>query len=65
MIAEKDIWQAANLMIRRYGEDAAAEAERRADQLRREGELAGSLTWQRILTAIGKLQQMTPEGPVH
>ncbi len=38
MISDREIRQAANAMIKRYGEDAAGEAEFRADALLVEGD---------------------------
>ena len=31
MISDREIWQAAGAMVKRYGQDAATEAEFRAD----------------------------------
>ena len=33
MIDDRDVWQAALLMVKRYGDDAMLEAAERADQL--------------------------------
>jgi hypothetical protein len=33
MIPEIDIWHVANLMLKRYGDEAEAESARRADEL--------------------------------
>jgi len=33
MIPEIDIWRVANLMLKRYGNEAEAESARRADEL--------------------------------
>jgi hypothetical protein len=41
-------WQAALLIVKRYGDDAMLEASMRADQLLDEGDLAGAETWHRI-----------------
>ena len=48
MVDDRDVWQAAVLMVRRYKEDAMLEASERADQLLDEGDLAGAETWHRI-----------------
>ena len=45
MISDRDIWAAALLIVKRYGEDAMLEATARADQLLDEGDLAGTETW--------------------
>ncbi len=41
MISDREIWQAAGAMVKRYGDDAAREAESRADQLLVEGDAEG------------------------
>ena len=41
MISDLDIWRAANLLIRRHGEDAEIEAAKRADQMLERGDLNG------------------------
>ncbi len=52
MITDCEIWQAANAMIKRYGADAAGEAEFRADQLLVEGDADGYAIWRRISAAV-------------
>jgi len=49
MIPDADIWRAALLIVKRYGDDAMLEATQRADQLLAEGDMAGAETWHRIL----------------
>jgi hypothetical protein len=56
MISDREIWAAASVMVKRYGDDAMIEAAERADQLLEEGDMAGAETWHRILNAIGRLQ---------
>jgi hypothetical protein len=41
MIPEIDIWRVANLMLKRYGDEAETESERRADELWEVGDAAG------------------------
>jgi hypothetical protein len=41
MIPEKDIWRAATIMIRRYGDKALEERATRADQLEAKGDPEG------------------------
>jgi hypothetical protein len=60
MIDDRDVWQAALLMVKRYGDDAMLEASERADQLLEEGDMAGAETWHRILNAIERLQAKAP-----
>ncbi len=65
MITDREIWQAANAMIKRYGEDAAAEAEFRADQLLVEGDAEGYAIWRRIMAAVEGLSGSEPGGKVN
>lgn len=60
MISDRDIWAAALLMVKRYGDDAMLEEAARADELLEAGDMAGSETWHRILNAIERLQAKAP-----
>jgi hypothetical protein len=60
MIPDRDVWQAALLIVKRYGDDAMLEAAQRADQLLEEDDMAGAETWHRILNAIERLQAKAP-----
>jgi hypothetical protein len=65
VIPEIDIWRAANLMLKRYGEKALEESATRADELATDGDHDGAVTWRRITAAVGQLANTTPPGPVH
>jgi hypothetical protein len=52
VIPDRDVWAAALLMVKRYGDDAMLEAAQRADQLLDEGDMAGAETWHWILNAV-------------
>lgn len=56
MISDREVWTAANLIVKRHGADAAIEAARRADQMLDRGDRGGQLLWQRIGRAIEALQ---------
>jgi hypothetical protein len=58
VIPEIDIWRAANLMLKRYGEKALEESATRAAEL-------AEATWRRITTAVEQLANNIPPGPVH
>ena len=60
MIPDPEIWRAALLMVKRYGDDAMIEAAARADELQEDGDYTGAADWQRILDAIERLQAKTP-----
>jgi hypothetical protein len=65
VIPEIDIWRAANLMLKRYGEKALDESATRADELAADGDHGGAATWRRITSAVELLASNTPPGPPH
>jgi hypothetical protein len=65
VIPEIDIWRAATLMLKRYGEKAFEQSSARADELAADGDHDGADTWRRITDAVGQLQNNTPPGPLH
>jgi len=65
MIPEIDIWRVANLMLKRYGDQAELESARRADELWEVGDAAGVAVWRRVMGAVRQLANTTPLGPVH
>jgi hypothetical protein len=65
VIAEIDIWRAACLMLRWYGETAMEEGARRANELSEVGDNAGVAVWRRINDAIEQLANATPPGSIH
>ena len=48
LIPEIDIWRAAQLMLKRYGDKALDESVARADQLAAAGDENGAATWRLI-----------------
>lgn len=60
MIADIDIWRAANLLVERHGEDAGTIAAMRADDMLEKGDLEGETVWLRILDAIEELLRNQP-----
>ena len=65
MIPEIDIWRAANLMLKRYGDKARKESAARADELAAEDDHNGAAVWRRITDAVGQLANQTPTGLLH
>jgi hypothetical protein len=65
VIPEIDIWRAALLMLKRFGDNAPKESAARADNLETEGDRDGAATWHRITDAVEQLANTTPTGPVH
>lgn len=56
MIPDIDIWRAAALMIKHYGDTADIEAAARADEYQAKGELDGQRVWMRIAKAVDELR---------
>jgi hypothetical protein len=65
VIPEIDIWRAAQLMLKRYGDKALEESTARAEELAVAGDGNGAATWRRITNAVAQLANVTPPGPVH
>jgi hypothetical protein len=65
VIPEIDIWRAATLMLKRYGDNALEESRTRGDQLAADGDHDGADTWRRITAAVVQLANTTPPGPIH
>ena len=60
MVDDRDIWRAANLLVRRHGRpDAGAAAVRRAEELLAAGDVEGYAVWKRILSAVAELTRAT------
>ena len=60
MIPEIDIWRAAQLMLKRYGDQAALkESAARADELAVAGDQNGAVTRRRITDAVLQLANKT------
>jgi hypothetical protein len=55
--ADLDIWRAADLLVKRHGEDAAIVAAQRADELLAIGDMEGEIIWKRIAGAVNELQR--------
>jgi hypothetical protein len=65
LIPEIDIWRAAQLMLKRYGDNAVEESATRANELALAGDNSGAATWRRIMSAVTELAKKTPPGRVH
>ncbi len=60
MIPDLDIYRAANVLVKRHGQDTPIEGAMRADAMLEAGELDGYAVWKRILRAVGELQGTEP-----
>jgi hypothetical protein len=56
MIADRDIWRAAILLISEHGADAEIVAARRADDMAERGNHDGKSVWLRIGRAVVEMQ---------
>ena len=65
VIPEIDIWRAATLMLKRYGDKALEQSITRADELAADGDHDGADNWRRITAAVEQLANTTPPGPLH
>jgi len=65
VIPEIDIWRAATLMLKRYGDKALEQSRTRIDELASDGDHDGTDIWRRITTAVEQLASTTPPGPLH
>ncbi len=61
MTSDLDIYRSANVLARRYGEDAPIEAAMRADAMLDKGDLDGYAVWKRVLRAVEELKGTTPK----
>ena len=60
MIPDIDIWRAAQVMVKRYGQDAPIEAAARADEMLDQGDMDGFAVWHRITAAAEELLRPEP-----
>jgi hypothetical protein len=66
MIPEIDIWRAASLMLKHYGEKALEESAACADELFAEQDHNGGVAvWRRIIDAVRQLANTKPSGRPH
>jgi hypothetical protein len=65
LIPEIDIWRAAQLMLKRYGDNAFEETASRANELALAGDDDGAATLRRIMASVTQLANKTPPGRVH
>ncbi len=59
MISHLDLYRAAAILVKRYGEEAPVEAAMRADAMLEEGYLEGHGVWKGILKAVEELNPAT------
>ena len=65
MVDEKDIFIAAEFLIKQHGESADAAASQRIDEFTERGDLDGAAAWQRIHLAAKELAKTESDGPIN
>ncbi len=60
MIPDRDIDQAANLLVKQHGQDAPIHAAMRADALLDKGDLEGQAALKRVLRAVEEMLRTEP-----
>ena len=65
MIHERDVWQAAKMLIEQHGDGAAVQAATRLDEMRNVGDIDGQAVWAAIRNAVIELANKVPDGAVH
>ena len=60
MISDRDVYTAANLMIKQHGTEAAIFAAMNADRLAERVDRAGQALWLRVIQAIDRLAAQAP-----
>ena len=62
MMSGRDIYRAANVLMRQHGSEATIRAAMRADELLDQGDLDGAAVWRRIENAVEEL--LNTERPI-
>jgi hypothetical protein len=65
VIPEIDVWRAATLMLKRYGDKALEQSATRVDELAADGDHDGADTCRRIAAAVAQLANTTQPAPPH
>jgi hypothetical protein len=65
VIPEIEIWRAAQLMLKRYGDKALEESAAGADELDADNDDNGAAVWRLIAAAVAQLANKTPPDRVH
>lgn len=65
MIPDIDIWRSPHVMMKRFGERAATEADERAGELIEKDDQDGAAVWCRIRDAIVQWEATGRQGPAN
>jgi len=58
--SDLDIYRTASVLIREHGDEADLVAAQRADKFLKDGDMAGSAAWRRVLKAIKEIWREEP-----
>lgn len=61
-ISEKELWEISGDLIERFGDIATIEGSKIADECLAKGDLAGRLTWLRIIRSITEMTDPESRG---
>ncbi len=61
MISDLDVLRAAQLLVKRHGDNAPVVAAQRADELLDRGDLEGVAVWKSITRAVEELLRVEPK----
>jgi hypothetical protein len=61
MAEDNDTWRCAHALLHRYGDDARAQASRRADECLESGDVEGARIWRSVLRAVEEMQRVPRE----
>jgi hypothetical protein len=64
MVSNRDVWTAANQIIRMYPEEPEFEAAQRADAALAAGDAFNAQLWERVATAVRELLRQKPQSGV-
>ena len=64
-MTEKEIWQTASVMVKRYPDTAEFETALRADECGLKGDPEGQRVWIRVRVAIRTLVNTPADGPLN
>lgn len=59
-LSDLDIYRAADVLVKQYGDAAPLEAAMRADKMLAKGDMEGKAVWLRILRAVDEILKASP-----
>jgi hypothetical protein len=65
MTSQLDIYRAAQVLLKQYGDEAFSIAMKRAKALAGQNDIERAAMWLGVMRAIRALTSTTPDGPTH